>query len=362
MSTHFVGTYVHDITESVIAAVVAKQHTLLIGAPGTGKTTIARNALGRMTDGRYSFTRLAMGTPPEKIEGAYDPAALLEGRLERVVDGTPYDSANRAIFLDEMTRGSDAINDLLLDVLDRQDVVYRPPVIGTANFIPNGERAEALRDRIALWTWVAPASFNAGDVAVANMNGGFPSLEDALPQWDIVAEVHAMSPGVRAQNAIREFLNDLQTIAEEQGRMPNHRSAAQWGQILYRMTALEYGQADFNAVSERAIKILRFAWPNMTEADLREWNELISAVVDILSTQIKTIMQESLKRFNAVTEVADPAKKQELTVDLGTYMVEQQTMLKRLADPDHPQVKEACATLNRWFALAAQGKKINDEI
>ena len=128
-------------------------------------------------------------TPPEALRGAYDPAALLNGRLERVVAGTPYDPTARVSILDEVFRANEVVFDTMLDVLDRLDAkpAQAPVAWATANFVAQGERVEALLDRIALWLWISPDAMDVAAIVGAHLDGVVANglqVQDALPDLE----------------------------------------------------------------------------------------------------------------------------------------------------------------------------------
>lgn len=357
-NNHFVGRYVTDIVDAAVAGMVSRQHVILIGAPGCGKTVIARDAVNKMSDGRFSFLRLALGTSPDEVQGPYDPAKFLAGELSRNVEGTPYDPENEAVIIDEISRGNDAVFDQLIDTLDRFDTDRQPPVISTANFAPKGERAEALRSRLSLWVWVNPGDVDVTNVALANMNGHRPTLNDQthpLPDPETVEKVRNAHPGPDAQRAVVTVLEDIADMAREQNRGLSHRLVSQWAQILFRMSVLITGDENFTTVPPQAVKVLRFCYPNTTQQEAADWEEIIRAVADIVETAVEDVLASSLTRFQTVAEIEDPDVRIEKVTELGMFMVEKQKELKALGDD--PRIKGAEETLSDWFRMASLGQK-----
>ena len=93
----FVGNYPEQVRSVLTASALAGVHAIILGPPGWGKTSLAlacARALGGL--GGYVVIRLDPATPPARIQGAYDPAAILQGRLERVLEGTHMPRASRS--------------------------------------------------------------------------------------------------------------------------------------------------------------------------------------------------------------------------------------------------------------------------
>ncbi len=359
--TTFIGGYVDDVRTCLTASALAAQHAVVLGAPGWGKTAIARALAQRMAPDAWTFVRLDPSTPPDVVRGAYNPAALLEGRLERVVDGTPYDPRVRVVILDEVFRASDVVYDALLDVLDRLDADPDAAAVAwaTANFVAQGERVEALLDRIALWLWLQPDTLDAGAIVQAHLNGlqGLDVPGD-VPDWKTIEEVRAARPGPKATKAVADLLSTLAQEAAAQGRRPHPRRLAQWTRLVYRAAVYHTGEADFAAVPDEAARVLRWAWPAPTAEEAATWSQIAAAIVDAVGAAIEAAMAQALQKFREVASLADPAQRTGRVAELGQILAQTQESLRQIGGDD-PRVDEAIETLTRWFAAAVRGEVPN---
>ncbi len=363
MST-FIGSYVSDIRDCLIAGVLSGQHAVVLGAPGWGKTAIARAMAARVAgDGRWCLVRLDPSTPPEAVRGAYDPAALLQGRLERVVGGTPYDPRARLVILDEIFRANEVVFDVLLDVLDRLDLSpdTAPVAWATANFVAQGERVEALRDRIALWLWLQPESLDPRAVVGAHLAAGDDGLSvpGEIPGWETVLEVRATRPGEKALRAVGELLSQLTQEAQAQGRRVNPRRLAQWARLVYRVGVYTTGEADFAALPDEAARVLRWAWPAPTPEEAASWAQIALSIVDAVGAAIEAAMAQALAKFREVAAIGDPGARTAKVAELGQVLAGTQATLRQVGGDD-PRVPEAIRTLTEWFAAAVSGKEPRD--
>jgi MoxR-like ATPase len=359
MST-FVGGYVNNLVEVLMASALSRQHAIILGAPGYGKTAVSRSLARTMAgnDG-YSFTRIDPSTPPDVIRGAYNPAALLDGRLERVTDGTPYDSRTRIALIDEIGRGNEVTFDALLDTLDRLDSPSAPPVWATSNFMPSNDRVAALIDRFALWYWIQPDGLDVAGVAAAQLNGsGGPQIDPAgLPTWDQVNDIHTAVPGSTAVKVIGELLSQLAQEGAEQGRRAHPRRVAQWSQILFRVGVWYSGTADFAAVPDAAARLLRYAWPAVTAEEQASWAEIAASVVDTVGAAIESAMVDVLTEMKRVA-AAPVGQRTSMIPHLGSLMQNTQVTLEKLADKDDDRVKTAVQQMQTWLSLVIQGKTV----
>lgn len=359
----FYGDYVQTVVDVCTAAAVSGQHAIIIGLPGAGKTTISKTALDKLTNGRYLFKRINPSTPVEEIMGAYDPAALLNtGEMKRVMDNTPYNPHIRGFVLDEIARGSEVMFDALLDVLDRQDVtsIYDQAFcLATANFTIEGERANALKDRFALWVYLPNEAVDIDRFCDSYIPGQRPTLAQPLPQWADIEKARAAVPGPNARAAIKNLLKGLEEAAAAQDGFMlggNNRRLGQWFDLLYRVGVLVSGDPDFAEVPERAAALLRYAWPCQTEAEAGQWAAIVNEIVDLVGTAIEEIMGAAFAKFSQINGASD-IEKADMLIPLGEFMVSAQAQLRKIGGKN-TKVDAACNTLKDWYQMACRGMVI----
>lgn len=113
---------------SIIAlAMLAGEHVLLVGPPGTAKSLLCRTAANAVSGARFGEWLLSPTTAPEEVFGPYDISALRDtpSRYERVGTGRVTDV--HLAYLDEIGRASPAILDTMLHLLGPE----RQALIGT---------------------------------------------------------------------------------------------------------------------------------------------------------------------------------------------------------------------------------------
>lgn len=138
-------------------ALIAREHVLLVGPPGTAKSLVCRTAAQLVDGARYCERLLSPTTAPEAVWGPISISALRQDRYEHVTEGYAADA--HVLYLDEVGRASAAISDTLLHLLgpERQALVGTKQVksplisaIGSANTWPEDA---AMLDR-----WLVRAS------------------------------------------------------------------------------------------------------------------------------------------------------------------------------------------------------------
>ena len=106
-----------EIVDGALLALIAGQHLLLIGPPGTAKSMLAKE-LCRRIDGSYFEWLLTKFTTPEEIFGPVSLPALEQGRFERVTAHKLPES--EVAFLDEIFKANSAILNSLLTILNER--------------------------------------------------------------------------------------------------------------------------------------------------------------------------------------------------------------------------------------------------
>jgi len=155
----------------VLTALVANEHALLVGPPGSGKSLLLDSLLAWTGGSKFSIL-LTKFTTPEEVFGPVSLAGLKEDRYVRVTAGK-LPEADFA-FVDEVWKASSAVLNTLLKVLNERTydagdgVARRVPLrlcVAASNEWPapdTGKELAALLDRFLLRTTVSPIRSLAG--------------------------------------------------------------------------------------------------------------------------------------------------------------------------------------------------------
>lgn len=213
-------------TRMIVTGVLAGQHTLLLGPPGTGKSALVREITSRITSARYWEILLSKFTAPSAIFGPVDVAALAQGSYRQVFDG--HATTAHIAFVDEIFKCSSAALNSMLAFLNER--VYHPEAGGAAVACPlvsavcasnelseDDEATAALYDRLLIRMEVdylsQPASFDQLlRSAVTAPNGSAPArttVELGDLQAVMTSEVPAVELSQSVIGAIRDLRADL---------------------------------------------------------------------------------------------------------------------------------------------------------
>ncbi len=144
-----------QVIDGSLAAVLAGEHVLLLGPPGTAKSALVR-VLAQAFGGTYFERLLTKFSTPEELFGPVSLKGLEADRFTRVTTGMLPEA--EFAFVDEVFKANSAILNALLSVVNERifhndgKPVQVPLVtmFGASNELPEGKELEALFDRFAL--------------------------------------------------------------------------------------------------------------------------------------------------------------------------------------------------------------------
>lgn len=142
-----------EFVDGALAALLARQHVLLIGPPGSGKSTIVHALCQRIQGASYFHWLLTKFTTPEELFGPVSLQGLEQDRYYRVTHGK-LPRAHIA-FLDEIFKANSAILNALLSLIEERvyhnDTTPTPvplnTLFGASNTIPESRDLDCLFDR-----------------------------------------------------------------------------------------------------------------------------------------------------------------------------------------------------------------------
>ncbi|MBT3151589.1 AAA family ATPase [Streptomyces sp. CHD11] len=188
-----------DVVRTLVVTLLAGQHSLVLGPPGTAKSELARDLTGRIEGASYWEILLSKFTAPTRMFGPIDVAALARGEYRQVYDGRA--TTAHIAFIDEIFKCSTAALNETLGYLNER--IYHPesggepircPLIGAitaSNELPTGEDSAAIYDRLLVRIEVGyledPSNFAAlvrsavnRPAAPARTTVGLPALQQAV--------------------------------------------------------------------------------------------------------------------------------------------------------------------------------------
>lgn len=141
------------VIDGLLATLLSKQNAFLLGVPGTGKSDLVRNICRGINGANYFGYLLTPTTDPSEVFGPVAVTKLLKDEYTRDITGYLPDA--HIGFLDELFRGSSAILNSLLTLLNERTfnngktVVETPiqSIVAATNSWPDEESLQAFADR-----------------------------------------------------------------------------------------------------------------------------------------------------------------------------------------------------------------------
>src|SRR5229473_1431482 len=145
-----------EVIDGTLTALLAGQHVLLIGPPGTAKSMLADELCRRIEGANYFQWLLTKFTTPEELFGAVSLKAL-EADDYRRVTANKLPEAHIA-FLDEVFKASSSILNAILTIINERlfhngrqvGPVPLLTLFGASNELPEDDELLALYDRFLL--------------------------------------------------------------------------------------------------------------------------------------------------------------------------------------------------------------------
>ncbi len=205
------------VVRLLLCAVVAEQHCILLGDPGTGKSTAINRLASRIDGGGSVFKKLlSKDTDTGEIFGPLSIPGLMAEEQRRSLK---YGAQKGATFwfLDEIWKSNSALLNALLTALEEREydndgkriALDLLSCFGASNEPPQDDSLRALRDRFALCTYVEYVS-DRGFIELSRMKlARQPDAINATLTMDELRALHVLRRQVVIPDHIVQSLSDL---------------------------------------------------------------------------------------------------------------------------------------------------------
>jgi MoxR-like ATPase len=270
-----VGAQFLERSEAVRAlsvAMLAGQHSLVLGPPGTGKSAMARALTSRIDGARYWEILLSKFTSPVSIFGPIDVAALTQGTYTQLFDGRA--TTAHVAFIDEIFKCSTASLNAMLSYLNER--MYHPEAGGepiacplvsavcASNELPSGEDSAALYDRLTVRLVVDyladPSNFAAlMRSAVAEPVAPVRTTVDLV---DLQAAVARDVPAVELPDGVVDAICTLRAQLRRKELVSSDR---RWKQAVRLVQASAFLAGRESASTDDLMILQHVLWDSVTE-------------------------------------------------------------------------------------------------
>ncbi|MCI3152308.1 MULTISPECIES: AAA family ATPase [Streptomyces] len=346
-----------DVVRTLVVTLLAGQHSLVLGPPGTAKSELARELTGRIDGAAYWEILLSKFTAPTRMFGPIDVAALARGEYRQVYDGRA--TTAHVAFIDEIFKCSTAALNETLGYLNER--IYHPenggapircPLIGAitaSNELPDGEDSAAIYDRLLVRIEVGYLEDPSNFAALVRSAVGRPAGPPSRTTLGLGALQRAVTEGVPAVGVPDAIVDAVVTLRAALRRKELVASDRRWRQAVGLLQASAYldGRTEvagtdlsvlahvlWDSPAQRPVverEVLNLVNPDAREAlDLADVIEELEAQLDAMAGQSREALSEWViknahhklamagKRLERLREEAAAAGRSTATVDRVT--------------------------------------------
>ncbi|MFI9419811.1 AAA family ATPase [Streptomyces werraensis] len=346
-----------DVVRTLVVTLLAGQHSLVLGPPGTAKSELARELTGRIDGAAYWEILLSKFTAPTRMFGPIDVAALARGEYRQVYDGRA--TTAHVAFIDEIFKCSTAALNETLGYLNER--IYHPenggapircPLIGAitaSNELPDGEDSAAIYDRLLVRIEVGYLEDPSNFAALVRSAVGRPAGPPPRTTLGLGALQRAVTEGVPAVGVPDAIVDAVVTLRAALRRKELVASDRRWRQAVGLLQASAYldgrtevAETDLSVLAhvlwdspaQRPVverEVLNLVNPDAREAlDLADVIEELEAQLDAMAGQSREALSEWViknahhklamagKRLERLREEAAAAGRSTATVDRVT--------------------------------------------
>ncbi|MFD8254052.1 AAA family ATPase [Streptomyces werraensis] len=346
-----------DVVRTLVVTLLAGQHSLVLGPPGTAKSELARELTGRIDGAAYWEILLSKFTAPTRMFGPIDVAALARGEYRQVYDGRA--TTAHVAFIDEIFKCSTAALNETLGYLNER--IYHPenggapircPLIGAitaSNELPDGEDSAAIYDRLLVRIEVGYLEDPSNFAALVRSAVGRPAEPAPRTTLGLAALQRAVAEGVPAVDVPDAIVDAVVTLRAALRRKELVASDRRWRQAVGLLQASAYldgrtevAETDLSVLThvlwdspaQRPVverEVLNLVNPDAREAlDLADVIEELEAQLDAMAGQSREALSEWViknahhklatagKRLERLREEAAGAGRSTATIDRVT--------------------------------------------
>lgn len=307
-----------DVIDDLMRALVAGQHLLMLGPPGTGKSALAEELTARIVMARIFKWLLNKTSDPSEVVGPVSIKNMERDKYIRILDGKLADC--EIAFIDEIFKSNEPTLNAMLPILNEK-IVYNDGkaikiplkmMIAASNETPEeGEGLEALYDRILIKHDLSYIKDPANRESMMGMynnrrnpftqSNGMNKTTVTIDEIDVVQYFKdAVVVPQRVTTAFGKLLNkcDKQKIKFSDRKV-------NWCMDIIKANALLNGRD--TADDEDLASLVYILWEE--KKDIQFLKEEIAKLINPYDQSVTKYYAESMEIINGVLDLAKTDKK-----------------------------------------------------
>lgn len=313
----------------MLVGILARQHVLLVGPPGTAKSDLSRVVFEQFSGVKTFDKLLTKFTSPEEVFGPFSITKLMNDEYTRnLID---YLADADFAMLDEIGKASSAIlNSLLTQMNERiyhngNTVVQTPlqMLVGASNELPDGDELAALYDRFPLRVevqYLSDVNFDLylGTKAAANV----PPMITPINRAELAA-AQADIANVTIGKDVIANVGKLRGILRDDGFVASDR---RWGQSLKLLQAHAWLNGR-TAVDDDDYEVLQHGlWSR--PAERAKIASKVASIANPLRAEVNELVDNVAEIMDNLTAAARKAKDGIKDKDVKTLAMEKHDNIK----------------------------------
>ncbi|MEV8087479.1 AAA family ATPase [Streptomyces nigra] len=326
-----------DVVRTLVVTLLAGQHSLMLGPPGTAKSELARDLTSRVEGASYWEILLSKFTSPTRMFGPIDVGALARGEYRQVYEGRA--TTAHVAFMDEIFKCSTAALNETLGYLNER--IYHPenggepircPLIGAitaSNELPDADDSAAIYDRLLVRIEIGyltdPSNFAALVRSAVRAPAPAPT-PTTIHLSELQEAVTKSAPAVEVPDAVVDAICTLRAALRRKELIASDR---RWRQAVGLLQASAYldGRTEvtetdlsilthvlWNSPAERPVverEVLHLVNPDAKEAlDLADTLDELETQLDAMAGQSREALSDWVIK-NAHNKLATAGKRLE---------------------------------------------------
>jgi len=289
-----------DEIRGFLVALLAREHMLMVGPPGTAKSLLALAGCLCIKDAKFFQQLMTKYSTPEEVNGPISLKGLEHDKYERKIENKLPDAT--IAFLDEVYKANSAIlNSLLRQMNERKfengtNILDTPlqTMVAASNEFPEGEELGAMFDRFAL-KYVVHYIGDDDFLTLLQMSDVDPSSGPKISLMELERCQKDVENKVSISNDVFQKVKDIRINLMQKGIVASDRK---WRQAIKLIKANAYLNGN-HAVQVSDLMILKDAlWKEEAQ---------IALVVDVIMESVNPAGKVALEISNNIQSILNNA-------------------------------------------------------